>query len=102
MKLRKAAAHAALGLLVATGTVAATGSAASAAPTGCTVTYGANWAQSICTGGTGEHQVNMLQQHFMPGVGYIACPGNWAPVGQVSYASCASHTIVNVWVSTRG
>lgn len=102
MKLRKAATCASLSLLMTVGTVAATASAASAAPTDCTVTYGANWAQSICTGGTGEHQVNMLQRHFMPGVGYIACPGNWAAVGQVSYASCANHTIVNVWVDTRG
>ncbi|GAA1636583.1 hypothetical protein ACFQY4_19420 [Catellatospora bangladeshensis] len=102
MNLRRVATYASLSVLTAVGSVVATGSAASAAPTGCTVTYGSNWAQSICTGGTGEHQVNMLQKHFMPGVGYIACPGNWAAVGQVSYAACANHTIVDVWVNTRG
>ncbi|MEV4134127.1 hypothetical protein AB0J72_18395 [Dactylosporangium sp. NPDC049742] len=90
-----------LSALLTAGTLAATGAAASAAPTDCTVTYGSNWAQSLCTGGAGEHRVSMLQQHFMPGAGGIICQGNWAPVGAVSYTSCASHTIVRVWVDTR-
>ncbi len=83
-------------------TVAGTAAVASAAPTNCTVTYGSNWAQSLCTGGTGEHRVHMLQQHFMPGVGPIICVGPWAPVGAVSSTPCGYHTIVNVWYSTRG
>jgi hypothetical protein len=90
-----------LSALLTAGTLAATTGAASAAPTNCTVTYGSNWAQSLCTGGTGEHRVSMLQQHFMPGAGGIICQGNWAAVGAVSFTNCANHTIVNVWVDTR-
>ena len=90
-----------LSALLTAGTLIGTASGASAVPTNCTVTYGSNWAQSLCTGGTGEHRVSMLQQHFMPGAGAIICQGNWAPVGSASYTGCAYHTIVNVWVDTR-
>ncbi len=99
---RRLATLASLATLVTAATVAATASSAAAAPTGCTVTNGYNWAQSLCTGGTGEHQAYMLQKHIMPEIGYIPCPGNWAPVGQYSYAQCASHQIVLVTVYTRG
>ena len=90
-----------LSALLAAGTLLGTTSAASAAPTNCTLTYGSNWAQSLCTGGTGEHRVNMLQRHFDPTAGPILCQGPWAPVGTPSYTTCAPHTIVNVWISTR-
>lgn len=102
MKIRRLVTFASLAVLTSAASVFGVASSASAVPTNCTLTYGSNWAQSICTGGTGQHQANMLQQHFMPGVGMIACPGNWAAVGQVSYAPCAYHTIVNVWINTRG
>jgi len=101
MRTGRIATMVALGTLVTAGTLVGTASGASAHPTNCTVTYGSNWAQSLCTGGNGEHQVNMVQRHFMPGAGGIACPGPWAPVGSVSYTPCANHTIVNVWVNLR-
>jgi hypothetical protein len=102
MKAQKLAAFASLACVLTAATVFGAASAASSVPTGCTLTYGSNWAQSVCTGGTGEHQVAMLQQHFMPGAGPIICIGNWAPVGGVSYTGCAYHTIVNVWINRRG
>lgn len=92
----------ALSALVTAATVAGTASSAMATPTNCTVTYGSNWAQSLCTGGTGQHRVHMLQRHFMPGAGGIICVGPWANVGAVSYTPCANHEIVNVWYSTQG
>src|SRR5215470_2830606 len=102
MKVRRLATFASLATVTIAAGVFGVASSASAVPTNCTLTYGSNWAQSICTGGTGEHQVNMLQRHFLPEVGLIACPGNWAPVGQISFTRCANHTIVNVWINTRG
>jgi hypothetical protein len=102
MKLKRLAALATLSAMVTAGTVFGAVSSASAAPTNCTITYGGNWAQSLCTGGTGEHRIHMVQQHFLPGVGPIACYGNWAPVGSVSSLQCSYHTITSVWISTRG
>jgi hypothetical protein len=101
MKMRRLVTYASLAAVMTAATVFGAASSASAAPTNCTLTYGSNWAQSICTGGTGEHQVAMLQQHFIPG-NPIICVGNWAPVGGVSYTGCAYHTIVNVWINKRG
>ncbi|HEX6683374.1 MAG TPA: hypothetical protein VF062_11290 [Candidatus Limnocylindrales bacterium] len=101
MNARRLATLATLSTVITAGTVAGTASSAAATPTNCTITYGSNWAQSLCTAGTGEHQVAMLQQHFMPG-NPILCVGNWAPVGAVSYTGCAHHTIVRVWINTRG
>jgi hypothetical protein len=91
----------ALSALVAAGALLGTASAATAAPTGCSVSFGSNFAQSQCTGGTGEHRVVMQQQHFLPGVGPILCVGPWVPVGSVSFTNCANHTIVSVRVDTR-
>ncbi|MBB5868224.1 hypothetical protein F4553_001603 [Allocatelliglobosispora scoriae] len=102
MKATRFATLLSLCAVVTAGTIAGTATGAAAAPTGCTITYGSNWAQSICTGGTGQHRINMLQQHFMPGAGGIICNGNWAEVGQISYTPCANHTIVNVWITTQG
>ncbi|HZM74924.1 MAG TPA: hypothetical protein VFC19_04310 [Candidatus Limnocylindrales bacterium] len=101
MKLRRLVTLASLAVVTSAASVFGVASSASAVPTNCTLTYGSNWAQSICTAGTGEHQVAMLQQHFIPG-NPILCVGNWAPVGQVSYTPCANHTIVNVWINKRG
>jgi hypothetical protein len=98
---RRVATTVTLGALLTAGTLIGTASGASAVPTDCAVTYGSNWAQSLCTGGTGEHRVSMLQRHFMPGAGPIICQGQWAPVGTPSYTGCAYHTIVNVWVDVR-
>jgi hypothetical protein len=102
MKIKRWATLASLSVIITAGALVGTVSSAAAAPTGCTVTYGSNWAQSQCTGGTGEHRVHMVQQHFMPGAGGIVCVGPWAPAGVVSYTQCANHTIVSVFVSTRG
>jgi hypothetical protein len=97
----KIATYASLAALATAAAVFGVTTSASAAPTNCTITYGSNWAQSVCTAGTGEHQVAMLQQHFIPG-NPILCVGNWAPVGGVSYTGCAHHTIANVWINKRG
>ncbi|MFI0366276.1 hypothetical protein ACH35V_00270 [Actinomadura sp. 1N219] len=78
-----------------------TASSASAAPTGCSVVNGGNFAESTCTGGTGEHRAIMRQQHFNPAVGVIACEGPWVPVGAVSRAPCSSHPVISVAVETR-
>jgi hypothetical protein len=102
MKGRRLATLLSLTAVLTASSVIGTASGAAAVPTNCTVTYGSNWAQSLCTAGTGEHRIHMLQQHFMPGVGPIICVGPWAPVGAVSYTGCGYHTIVNVWYSTRG
>jgi hypothetical protein len=102
MRAKRWAAAAAMSMVVTAATLAGTASGAFATPTNCTVTYGSNWAQSLCTGGTGQHRVHMLQQHFMPGVGPILCVGPWAAVGSVSYTPCGYHTIVNVWYTTQG
>lgn len=102
MKARRWATMVSLSAVVTAGMLAGTATGASATPSNCSVTYGSNWAQSLCTGGTGYHRVHMQQQHFMPGVGPIICVGPWAPVGSVSHTGCAYHTIVNVWYSTQG
>lgn len=101
MTVRKWTSMVSLGALVLTGTLLGTPSPASASPTNCTITNGSNWAQSLCTGGTGEHRIVMIQRHFLPEVGLIPCLGEWAPVGSVSYTRCANHTIVSIRVDLR-
>ncbi|TMQ96169.1 hypothetical protein ETD83_21615 [Actinomadura soli] len=78
-----------------------TASSASAAPTGCSVVNGGNFAESRCTGGTGEHRALMRQQHFNPAVGVIACEGPWVAPGAVSRAPCAGYPVISVGVETR-
>ncbi|MEV0383983.1 hypothetical protein [Nonomuraea sp. NPDC050643] len=75
-----------------------------AAPTGCgyQISTGERWATSLCTGGTGEHRIRVLQRHFLPEVGLIPIEGPWQPVGTVSYTGISPHTTVSVWVETRG
>jgi hypothetical protein len=102
MKARRLASVVSLSAALTAASVVGLASSASAAPTNCTITYGSNWAQSLCTGGTGQHRINMHQRHFLPEVGLIACQGPWANVGQVSYTPCANHTIVAVFITTQG
>ncbi|TDB87174.1 hypothetical protein E1264_15400 [Actinomadura sp. KC216] len=78
-----------------------TATSASATPTDCTTVNGGNFAESRCTGGTGEHRVVMVQRHFNPAVGLIACEGPWVPVGSVSRTLCANQTVISVSVQTR-
>ena len=102
MKARRLVTAVALSAALIPAGVVALQTAAAAAPTDCTLTYGSNWAQSLCTGGTGPHQIHMIQRHFLPEVGLIPCVGPWANVGQVSYTQCANHTIVSVYITTQG
>ncbi|WUH99111.1 hypothetical protein OHR68_37310 [Spirillospora sp. NBC_00431] len=88
-------------LTTATAALVGTASSASATPTDCTTVNGGNFAESRCTGGTGEHRVIMLQRHFDPAVGLIACEGPWVPVGSVSRTLCASQQVISVTVQTR-
>ncbi|MFI0482769.1 hypothetical protein [Actinomadura sp. 9N215] len=88
-------------LATMTAALVGTASSASATPTDCTTVNGGNFAESRCTGGTGEHRVVMVQQHFNPAVGLIACEGPWVPVGSVSRTLCASQQVISVSVQTR-
>ncbi|MFI7133968.1 hypothetical protein ACIBQ1_50415 [Nonomuraea sp. NPDC050153] len=78
--------------------------AAHASPTGCTSQLNTQdrWATSLCTSGTGEHRIRVLQRHFLPEVGLIPIEGPWQPVGTVSYTGITPHTTVSFWVETRG
>jgi hypothetical protein len=76
------------------GLLAVTSSSAFATPTGCAATSGGNFAESRCTGGTGEHRVIMRQRHFNPEVGTIDCVGPWVPVGLVSRTPCGFQEVV--------
>ncbi|TMR90951.1 hypothetical protein [Nonomuraea basaltis] len=73
-----------------------------ATPTGCSYQVSSGSASSFCSGGTGEHRIHVLQRHFSPEVGPIAIEGPWAPVGSVSFTKITPHTVVNVWIETRG
>ncbi|MFC5822800.1 hypothetical protein [Nonomuraea insulae] len=100
---RRWAAGAATAILTSALFVAASPSAF-AAPTGCT--YGLDTqtrgAWSLCTSGTGEHRIRVLQRHFLPEVGLIPIEGPWQPAGTVSYTGITPHTTVSIWVETRG
>lgn len=81
--------------------VVGTTSSAAALPTNCTTTLGADFADSLCTGGTGEHRVYLSQKSFNPMTGYFACEGPWVPVGTVSRTTCAHHIIISLTSQTR-
>jgi len=98
---RRGAALVSLAVLATVTLLAGTASSAFAIPTNCTTVNGGTWAESRCTGGTGEHRVVMRQQHFMPGAGMIVCEGPWVPVGTVSHTGCAAHTVISVTAETR-
>jgi hypothetical protein len=78
-----------------------TASSASADPFNCTTVNGGNFAESRCTDGTGEHRVVMVQRHFNPEVGLLACEGPWVPAGTVSRAPCGYHQVISLTVQTR-
>lgn len=102
MNTRRWAATASATLLLTGGLLAGTATSAFAAPENCTASYTGSWASSLCTTGTGEHRIMVLERHFMPGAGPILVEGPWAPVGSVSYTKIPPHEIVNVWIQTRG
>ncbi|MEV4174239.1 hypothetical protein [Nonomuraea sp. NPDC049709] len=103
MHARKWAAGATSALLTSALLAVASPSAA-ATPTGCTAQLDTQTrgAWSLCTSGTGEHRIRVLQRHFLPEVGLIPIEGPWQPVGTVSYTGITPHTTVNIWVETRG
>ncbi|MEV6242840.1 S8 family peptidase [Lentzea sp. NPDC051838] len=70
-------------------------------PGNCTVSNNGNSASSLCTTGVGQHRVVMVQRHFDPAVGLIACEGPWVGVGEISFTRCASHQVISVRVETR-
>ncbi|QXV58747.1 hypothetical protein CVV72_18300 [Amycolatopsis sp. TNS106] len=90
-----------LGMLMAAGTLTVTAPAASAAPAGCTTVNGGNFAESLCTEGTGQHRVVMVQRHFLyPDVPDLRCEGPWMPVGLTSQIDCASEQVIALTVQT--
>ncbi|MFC4112201.1 hypothetical protein [Nonomuraea zeae] len=103
MHARRWAAGAATTLLTATALVAAAPGAL-AAPTDCGYQLDTQqrWASSLCTTGTGEHRIRVLQKHFLPEVGLIPIEGPWQPAGTVSFTNITPHTTISVWVETRG
>lgn len=68
--------------MATTGTMLVTAPSAMAAPSNCTINTNVNPATSICTGGTGYQQIDVVM--YRDGAGEQAVVGNWAPVGQVS------------------
>ncbi|MEZ0073300.1 hypothetical protein [Planotetraspora sp. GP83] len=90
--------------LLTTGLVVGPASSAFAAPTDCSYQLNTveRWASSYCSSGTGEHRIHVLQKHFLAEVGYIPIEGPWVPAGQTSWTSITAHTVVNVWIETRG
>ncbi|WP_283134455.1 hypothetical protein [Rhizohabitans arisaemae] len=99
MRARRIAAS----VLLSAGLVVVSADAASAAPTNCTVHTSGNQASSLCTAGTGEHRIYVLQRHFMPGVGPVGpFIGPWQPVGTASVTQMGYHEIVRLEVETRG
>ncbi len=70
-------------------------------PGNCTISNTSNSASSLCTTGSGQHRVVMVQRHFDPSVGLIACEGPWVAVGQTSSTRCTNYQIVSVRVETR-
>jgi hypothetical protein len=81
--------------------VVGTASSAFALPTNCSTTVGAGYADSLCTGGTGEHRVALTQRSHNPMTGYFTCHGPWVPVGTVSRTTCAQHIIISARSETR-
>ena len=81
--------------------VAGTASSAFALPTNCSTTVGTGYADSLCTGGTGEHRVVLTQKSFNPMTGNFTCYGPWVPVGSVSRTTCAQHIIISSRSETR-
>jgi hypothetical protein len=91
-----------LSMLVTSGTLAVTASAASATPAECTTVNGGNFAESFCTDGIGQHRVVMVQRHFLyPDVPDLHCVGPWMPVGLTSQIDCASEQVIALTVQTR-
>ncbi|MEV7013917.1 hypothetical protein [Streptosporangium sp. NPDC051022] len=105
MNARRLAATAFATVLAATGLLAATTSGAYAAPTGCTYTLdpvpGEHGASSYCSGGTGQHRIVVMEKHFLPEVGLLACDGPWVSAGQTSYTRIPYHPIVQIRIDTR-
>lgn len=89
--------------LIAAGTIVGAATNAAAIPTDCTISFGttARTVSSLCTGGTGEHRIRMLQRHFNPAVGLIPIEGPWVPVGATSTSGYTPHEIISVWVDKR-
>ncbi len=88
--------------MLATAIVAVgTATSAHALPTNCTTTLGAGYADSQCTGGTGEHRVVLSQRSHNPMTGNFTCYGPWVPVGTVSRTTCAQHIIISLTFQTR-
>jgi hypothetical protein len=77
---------------------------AAAIPTDCTIFGGSTPTtkfNSLCTGGTGEHRIRVVVQHFNPAIGRIVCEGPWVSVGAVSSTGCPPHTLIEQSVDKR-
>ncbi|MFD0886277.1 hypothetical protein ACFQ08_17160 [Streptosporangium algeriense] len=81
MSFRRRAVTLASSAALCLGVLALTPTSAMAAPSGCTVQQGSNWASSLCTSGTGRHLVVVRAQHY---TGNILITGPCVPIGQTS------------------
>ncbi|MEU9885273.1 hypothetical protein [Sphaerisporangium sp. NPDC051011] len=82
--------------------VALPGGTAYALPADCTTWVSNGYVSSLCTSGTGEHQVYLVARHVNPQVGVITNEGPWVPVGSVSTARIpATGSLQNYWVNKR-
>lgn len=92
----------ALSLTAALTTAISAGAAtpAAAAPSDCSYNVSGYTASSLCTTGTGEHRVKVLQRHLQYGDA-ILIEGPWKPVGETSTVNLTPHRTERVWVETR-
>lgn len=77
---------------------------AAAIPSDCTIFGGSTPTtrfNSLCAGGTGEHRIRVVVQHFNPAVGRIVCEGPWVPVGATSSTGCPPHQLIEQTVDKR-
>ncbi|WP_283134459.1 hypothetical protein [Rhizohabitans arisaemae] len=103
MKTRRPMASLSASVLLAAGLVAGTAGPAFAVPTGCshrTYYQGVDrYAESTCSGGTGQHRIQVIQQHHLAGP--IPSQGPWQPVGTPSTTWIPGYPIVTVYVATQ-
>lgn len=95
------------GLLLATATVVGSGTAAHAAPQGCSTSQTLQSASSICTSGTGEHRVAVWALNQITGAtGGQTFFGPWVPAGVTSSVTVPGPFVIPGWspagVQTRG
>jgi hypothetical protein len=106
MHVRNLARTATIGAVVLAGL--ASGTAAQAAPTGCTTSQTLNFAASTCGSGTGEQRVVVWAINQVTGAtgGSQQFVGPWVPAGATSSVSVTGVWVIPLWshasTETRG